>query len=345
MHLARKAIFVTLVSMPWIVFSYSLPSKGSSGPRVTLWRRLRRLGAVAPAGGAHMLPAREDCVEAFDWLAQEIRQAQGDALVLHVSRVDGLTDEQIIALFQAARAQEYGELDAEATALEDMLAERVEQDRVREDLSKLRRRYAEIARVDYFDCPEGVRVRARLETIGRTLAPAVTDHVAVPPVLLAAFRDARWVTRPRPHIDRLACAWLIRRYINPAATIRYSTQPEPGEVAFDMVDARFGHQGNHCSFETMLQSFGLDEPALQRMAEIVHAIDLRDGRYTWPETAGIEAVLGGWLMADLPDGQREVYGIALFEGLYASLTHASVTAPKADEQVADTATGMSASRP
>ena len=111
-----------------------------------------------------------------------------------------------------------------------------------------------------------------------------------------------------------------------------------------MGDARCGHQGNHCRFGTMRQSSGLDEPALQRMAEIVHAIDLRDGRYTWPETAGIEAVVGGWLMADLPDGQREVYGIALFEGLYAALTHASVKASKADGQVADTVMGMSASR-
>src|ERR687893_1042446 len=110
--------------MTWIVFSYSLPSKGSSSPRVTLWRRLRRLGAIAPAGGVHLLPARDECLEAFQWLAQEIRQAQGEAMVLHVARVDGLTDPQIIALFQAARTEEYLELDAEATVLEHAVAGR-----------------------------------------------------------------------------------------------------------------------------------------------------------------------------------------------------------------------------
>src|ERR671916_134935 len=98
--------------MHWIVFSYSLPSKGSSSPRVTLWRRLLRLGAVAPAGGMHIHPQRDDCVEAFQWLAQEIRQAQGEAMILHVTRVDGLTDQQIVALFQAARTEEYAKLDA-----------------------------------------------------------------------------------------------------------------------------------------------------------------------------------------------------------------------------------------
>src|SRR5215210_1628131 len=96
-------------SMEWIVFSYSLPSKGTSSPRVTLWRRLRRLGAIAPAGGVHLLPAHDTCVEAFQWLAQEIRQAQGEAMVLHVTHVDGMSDQQIIARFQAARTEEYGE--------------------------------------------------------------------------------------------------------------------------------------------------------------------------------------------------------------------------------------------
>ncbi len=308
--------------MQWIVFSYSLPSKGSSSPRVMLWRRLRRLGAVAPAGGVHILPARDECVEAFQWLAQEIRQAQGEAVLMHVTLVEGLTDAQIIALFQAARTQEYGELEAEATALEQTSgepAETVDLEDRRERLEKLRRRFAEIARVDYFDCSEGARVAARLTAIERVLSPLPANAAVVAPALLNEYRDAQWVTRPRPHVDRLACAWLIRRYINPAARIRYSAQPEPNEVAFDMADARFGHHGNLCTFETMLQVFGLDEPALHGMAEIVHEIDLRDGRYLRPEIAGIDAVLRGWLLTDITDTERELHGTALFDGLYAAL--------------------------
>ncbi|HZG68536.1 MAG TPA: chromate resistance protein ChrB domain-containing protein [Herpetosiphonaceae bacterium] len=305
--------------MEWIVFSYSLPSKGSSSPRVTLWRRLRRLGAVAPAGGMYILPARDECLEAFQWLAQEIHQAQGEALVLHVMRVDGLTDQQIVALFQAARTEEYAELDGEVTALEHVSDDPAELDHLREGLEKLRRRYAEIARVDYFDCTEGGRVGARLAALERVISPRPPDAATIAPALLGEYRDARWVTRPRPHVDRLACAWLIRQYINPAAAIRYSVQPEPDEIAFDMADAHFGHSGSLCTFETMLHAFGLDEPALRSMADIVHEIDLRDGLYLRPETAGLDVVLGGWLLRDLPDSEREAHGIALFDGLYAAL--------------------------
>ena len=100
---------------------------------------------------------------------------------------------------------------------------------------------------------------------------------------LANYRDATWATRPCPHVDRLACAWLIRRFINPTAEIRYATRSESGEVGFDMREAEFGHQGNCCTFETMMSASGLKEAGLQGLVEIVHEIDLRDGRYARPE--------------------------------------------------------------
>lgn len=308
--------------MQWLVFTYSLPSKGSSSPRVTLWRRLRRLGAVTPTGGLYLLPERDDCVEALQWLAQEIHQAQGDAMVFHVTHIEGFTDQQAVALFQAARSEEYAELDQQASALEQQIhagLELAEREQLLEALSKLRRRYTDIARVDYFDCPYGAQVSARLASITRALAPSGAQPEAIVPAHLVQYREVRWVTRPRPHVDRLACAWLIRRFINPQAEIRYATQPEPDEVTFDMPDAYFGHHGNLCTFETMLLAFGFDDPALRAIAEIVHEIDVRDGMIVRPETAGIDVILQGWLLIDLTDGEREARGIALFEGLHAGL--------------------------
>jgi hypothetical protein len=103
--------------------------------------------------------------------------------------------------------------------------------------------------------------------------------------------------------------------------IRYAAEPaEPGEVGFDMDGAEFSHQGNLCTFEVMLRAFQLDETALALIAEIVHEIDLRDGRYQRPETAGVDATLRGWLLANVPDSELEQHGIALFEGLYAALS-------------------------
>jgi len=114
----------------------------------------------------------------------------------------------------------------------------------------------------------------------------------------------------------MACAWLIRRFINPGAVIRYSSSPEPDEVAFDMMQDEFGHRGNLCTFETMVLSFELENPGLKPIAEIVHEIDLHDDRYVWPEIAGIARLIDGWSMSNLADPELEEKGISLFEGLY-----------------------------
>jgi hypothetical protein len=98
--------------------------------------------------------------------------------------------------------------------------------------------------------------------------------------------------------------------------IRYASQPESGEISFDMREAVFGHTGNLCTFETMLAAFNLKEPALQVLAEVVHEIDIRDGRYIRPETGGIEVILKGWLLQGLPDTELESRGMDLFEALY-----------------------------
>ncbi len=310
--------------MTWVVFSYSLPAAARSSPRVAVWRRVRAVGAISPKGGVYVLPAREECIEAFQWLSQEVEHAHGEALLMRVEQFEGLTDAQLIALFQAARKRDYEELDAEVARLERFAARKQAQgprdrSRARTALARLRARHTEIARLDFFDAPERARVAARLARIEQALAAHPPVEIRVAPAARAAYRGKRWVTRPHPHVDRLACAWLIRRFINPRAVIRYAPAPGPGEVAFDMPRAAFGHRGSLCTFEVMIRAFGLDDAELRGIAEIVHEIDLRDGRYARPETAGVDAVLRGWHA--LSDAERESHGIALFDGLYAALSH------------------------
>ncbi len=304
--------------MNWIVFSYSLPSQSRSSPRVTLWRRLKRLGAISLAGGPQILPERDDCIEAFSWLAQEIRQAGGEAVVMHVQQFAGLTDTAVIQLFQTARRADYEELDHEAAALEQEL-ESKDYASITDALERLRRRYADITRIDYFQCPSRAQLVARLARIEQALSPHSAGY-AVTAVSAETYHDKRWVTRPHPHVDRLACIWLIRRFIDPQASIRYAPAPEPGEIAFDMDQGEFGHRGNLCTFEMMRLAFGLDDPGLRAIAEIVHEIDLQDGRFARPETAGIAAVLDGWRQAKLDDAALETQGVALFEGLHTALS-------------------------
>ncbi len=309
--------------MRWVVFSYSLPSKAQSSPSVALWRRLRRLGAISPTGGIHVLPAREECLEAFQWLAEEVQHAKGEALVMRVEQFDGLSDAALMERFRQARAEDYTALEAQTAELEERLGAELkpeERSRLREMLERLRRRHSEVARIDFFDAPEGGLLMSRLARIAQALSVGEPSAAPIAPAAREAYHDARWVTRPRPHVDRLACIWLIRRFINPEAVVRYSPTSEPGEVAFDMPHGEFTHRGSLCTFETMVRAFGLEGPSLQPMGEIIHEIDLRDGRYVHPETAGIDAVLKGWLLAGLTDAELEAHGVALFEGLYADLS-------------------------
>jgi hypothetical protein len=307
--------------MDWIVLSYSLSSVARSGPRVALWRRLKRLGVVTLPGGSQLLPARDECVEAFQWLAQEIRQARGEAVVMRVQHLEDMNDPQLTALFQAARREDYLALEAELMAWEKAIAAKSRDPAsALELLARLRRRHADIARVDYFGCPEGSRLLAHLDRVERALSPHTATGEPVKPARPADYRGRKWVTRPRPHVDRLACAWLIRRFIDPMAAIRYAARPKPGEIAFDMEAGEFGHHGNLCSFEKMLRAFGLEDAGLRAIAEIVHEIDLRDGRFARPETAGVDAILAGWRAAKWSDAELEAQGRALFEGLYAGFS-------------------------
>ncbi|GFE71997.1 chromate resistance protein ChrB domain-containing protein [Chroococcus sp. FPU101] len=303
--------------MNWLVFSYSLPSKAQSSPRVTLWRRLRRIGAITIKTGVYILPAKDECIEAFQWLAQEVQHAKGEALVIHVEQFEGLSDEQLIQLFRDARYNEYEEIEQKATEIENTLNSATDElikEQIREKLAKLQKRYTEILTLDFFDCPAANSVAIHLRRIEQLLQPSLIKPSK--PVLLSDYQDRQWVTRPRPFIDRLACAWLIRRWINPQAIIRYSLHPQPSEVTFDMKEAEFGHQGNLCSFETMLLRFGLEDSALHTIAKLVHELDLRDGLYLVPETVGVETIVKGWLLANLSDTELETRGYQLFEGLY-----------------------------
>lgn len=315
--------------MAWLAFTYSLPSKGSSNPRVTAWRRLQRLGAVSLPGGVYLLPEQTDTLESFQWLAQEIKHAQGEALVLRVAAFEGLSEADIIGQFHEARRPEYEELAEQIADLLATLPDDVPQEKrldVLDSLKKLRKRYAEIARRDFFKTPEGGDVAAKLAQLSARVTTGSTPVEAVEPVNLTAFTDKVWVTRPHPFVDRLASAWLIRRFIDAGAIIRYRDAPEAGEVGFDMPEARFNHVGNLCTFEVLIAAFGVAAPGLGALAEIVHDLDLQDGLYARPEAAGLEAVMSGWRHLPLADEELEVRGIALFEGLYQALI-ATETAP------------------
>jgi hypothetical protein len=309
--------------MPWIALTYSLPSAAASSRRVAVWRRLRQLGAVSPTGSLYLLPAGDESQEALDWLAQEIEEAGGDALVLRIDQLAGDAEGRLIELSRTARDEDYQKIAAEAEE-----AERAGKRGLRERLERLRRRFAEVERIDFFQAPGRAAAAAALARLEALLGRGEPTTREVPAADLDRYRGRRWVTRPRPHVDRLACVWLIRRFVDRQAEICYSETAKEGEVSFDMRNAELGHRGNRCTFETMIEVFALGEdPALAVLAEIVHEIDLRDGASARPEIPGVDAALRGWSAAGWPDAELERHGIALFEGLYLGLQQSRADPP------------------
>jgi hypothetical protein len=297
---------------PWVALTYSLPSAAASSRRVAVWRRLRALGAVSPTGSLYLLPESEENQEALEWLAQEIESGGGEALVLRIEKLEGDAERRVVELSRTSRDEEYQKIAAEA--------EQAGKTGLRERLERLRRRFAEVSRIDFFQAPGRTAAEAALARLESALGGGEAAGRDVPRAELDRYKGRTWVTRPRPHVDRLACAWLIRRFVDPQAEIRYADAPQKDEISFDMRNADFGHRGNRCTFETLIAAFDLaEDPALSALAEIVHEIDLRDGASARPEIPGVEAALRGWSAAGWPDAELERHGVALFEGLYRGL--------------------------
>lgn len=309
--------------MTWLVFTYSLPATKRSSPRVAIWRKLVRTGAISPRGGVHILPGREECRESFQWLGKEVQQNGGESLLMRVESFEGMTNAEVIGLFQEKSDKEYDELEESIKPLEKAANKKLTPDtrlKLYGELQKLRKAQQEILRTDFFNSPAGARIVSRFAKLDRLLSEEGSAIAEIPRASTKDYQNKIWVTRPRPHVDRLSSAWLIRRFIDPTAEIRYAKAPQEGEIGFDMKEGgTFGHVGKFCTFETLLTAFDLHDAALWKMAEIIHEIDLRDGFYTHPEIISIDLVLKGWLLTGLSDQDLELHGIALFEGLFQAL--------------------------
>jgi len=141
------------------------------------------------------------------------------------------------------------------------------------------------------------------------------------PLRVARFQNKTWVTRPRPEIDRVACAWLIRGFIDPKAKFEFTSDLDSvaGAIPFDYAHGEFSHQGDDCTFETLLDRFGLVDPALRKIGEMVHDADLEDKKFQHPEGIGIHRILKGWAKRGMPDEEILSRGAACFDGLYSFL--------------------------
>ena len=308
---------------PWLLLIHQLPAKPAYA-RVKVWRRLQALGAVTVKNAVYALPCNEETQEDFAWLAREIRELGGEAVVSEAQLIDGLNDEELRGLFTAARTEDYRRLAEEAASVERRLAGEAangELSDIAGHVARLRRQVGEVAAIDFFDSDGRETVEktlARLES--RLQEGSDTAMPQQPQSSASALGGKLWVTREHVQIDRIASAWLVRRFIDPVARFKFvpgrAYQPRSGEVRFDMFEGEYTHEGDRCTFEVLLQRAGLDDPALAAIGEIIHDVDLKDGKYGRDETAGIRTVMAGIAAAHRDDEQRITRGSAVLDDLY-----------------------------
>ena len=308
---------------PWLLLIHQLPAKPAYA-RVKVWRRVQALGAVLVKNAVYALPSNEETQEDFAWLTREIVELGGEALVCEAELVEGLSDDELRQMFVTARNEDYARLSGEALALVVRLEGATANGELADIASqtgRLRKQLSEVAAIDFFEADgrdAAEQPIARLESQLQQGSEAMTPEPGKP---VAPSGDSKiWVTREHVQIDRIASAWLVRRFIDPAARFKFvpgrSYAPRAGEVRFDMFEGEYTHEGDRCTFEVLLQRAGLDDPALAAIGEIIHDIDLKDGKFGREETAGIRTLMSGIAAAHRDDEQRLARGAAVLDDLY-----------------------------
>lgn len=309
---------------PWLLCIHNIPPKPAY-LRTKVAKRLATLGAVAVKNAVYVLPNGEAQRDGLVWLAREIEQGGGRAYVCGASfdvTGGGLHDTHIKNLFVAAREAEYRALAAEFQpqfAALDRGADATGQDIVQAWTAQLRSRFETIREIDFFGAPGREAIEGMLAGAGRWLrTAAIGDSPQNGPLDPALYGGRTWVTRPSIHVDRIASAWLIRRFIDSSATFRFDARVQgPDDLRFDMPEAEFTHEGSLCTFEVMVRRFGLDaDDALTLLCQVVHDIDLDEAAPVRPESAGIAALLHGICLQTDNDLERLQHGGRLLDSLY-----------------------------
>jgi len=298
----------------WLLLLFTLPTNRNTG-RVAVWRRLKKMGAVQIKTSTYLLPDEPAQYEQFQWLAQQIRDYGGDSTLVRAQEIEGLSKENVIAMFNDARAEDYAVL---RKSIQSFIVRRKKMaaEETAGELERLTGQFRAIRSVDFFDSARGhetAMLLRRAEGRSRARPFAVLNP--------RQYQGKTWLTRPRPEIDRVGSAWLISRFIDrkPKFVFAPSADAVPNAIPFDMLDAEFSHHGNHCTFETLVRRFAISDKSVAKIGEMIHDADLDDARFQRVEAVGIDRVLKGWAKQGLPDEEILRRGFQCFDALSAFL--------------------------
>lgn len=316
----------TVNTNKWILFSYSVPSANAKA-RMRIWRRIAATGAVQLKTGLQILPNHDDLMENMTWLIGEVNAIGGEAIAVQCSQIEGIEDDQIIKMFQAQLDPQFLQLQVDARALLDPPVPDVGDDGVKElssALRKLRKRYEALLVRDFFPSGTAARTLAVLDATSEKLLRAESPEPAVLIRNRALYQNRTWVTRARPYIDRLGSSWLISRFIDEHPRFKFlpeneKSQREKGEIPFDIAKEEFSHQGDLITFEVMARDFGLCDPAIGKIAELVRFIDVQEEDALPEDAALLKYLLDGLIAISTSDHQLLNHALLLFDALYAGI--------------------------
>ncbi len=318
----------------WLIFFYRVPSRPVS-KRMKIWRRLIKAGALHFSGSVYILPFNDDNLEFLQWLVSEIESMGGESSFVRVSNIETIKDSEIKALFNKQRDREYKLIEKGIDEIERRIqsikqgSKNQDKKRLLAQLNKLNKEFEEVNKIDFFDAELGKIIKGKLDTIKDEINTIEGVEIKKEKSIeivhrsIDEFKGKIWVTRKKPFVDRMASAWLIRNFIDEDALFDFRDEDDlegldSRFITFDVKDGVFTHIGNMCTFEVLLNSFNFKSKALKKIAEIVHELDIKDGKYTVPEAKGIEDILIGIRKTAMNDLEALERGIALFDMLYAS---------------------------
>ena len=298
----------------WLLLLYSLPATHKA-ERMAIWRKLAKSGAVQIKTSTYLLPDRSPQYELFQWFAKEVRDYGGESTLIRAKEIEGLPNRKLIDLFNSTREKEYTAL---IHALRKLIPRKNRSGVFADELEKLKREFRRVRGIDFFDSPGAQDVEALLERVQSTGRASKMPGARLQ---VKHYQNRRWVTRPRPEIDRVASAWLIRRFIDPKAKFVFakSAGSAANALPFDFPEGEFSHHGEDCTFETLLQRFRIADKALRKIGEMVHDADLEDKKFQRTECIGIDRVFKGWAKQGMSDEEILAQGAQCFDGLYAAL--------------------------
>ncbi len=320
----------------WLLFFYTVPTK-PAGSRTKVWRKLSKIGAVKLKSAVYILPESEEHVEILTWLVAEISSLGGEGAFASSPAIAPFSTEEIIALFNRQSDRHYQHLSERIDRLEQKISRKTRNIKTKNlttQVNKLQHELYSIKKTDFFSSKNGIEIERRirdlknevdrLTTAEKKQIPVADSRQSIPFLMKEDYQRKIWVTRKHPFVDRMACGWLIKSFIDSEATFSFIDDnhplPDGEQVSYDITRGDFTHVNDLCTFEVMQIAFDLHDPGLARLSRIVHAIDLREDKNASPETEGVEMILAGIQKTATDSNSALEKGMDVFAALYASVT-------------------------